>query len=158
VAVHSDGAFPYRRSYVVVVRDRVAHQQPADAADIMVKHLRPDKTLPIIFTMEDKRAQKKVAQKQWDQAKAQLEKYFTIECQSETSQGATRKLHGAVAIGMRVQFWDYGTAGSRGEQQMIPGGVYHVVQHKERIQEKLREIKDQEEQIVQSLLPLYTVD
>jgi hypothetical protein len=35
--------------------------------------------------MEDKRAQKKVGQKQWDQAKAQLEKYFTIECQSETS-------------------------------------------------------------------------
>ena len=58
--------FPIEEGYMVVVRDRVAHKQPADAADIMVKHLRPDKTLPIIFTMEDKRAQKQVAQKDWD--------------------------------------------------------------------------------------------
>jgi hypothetical protein len=62
----------------------------------MVKHLRPDNTIPIIFTMEDKRAQKKVENKGWDQAQAQLEKYFTIECQSETSQGATRKLRGVI--------------------------------------------------------------
>jgi hypothetical protein len=60
-------------------------------------------------------------------------KYFTIECQSETSQGATRKLHGAVAIGTSVQFWDYGIAGSRGEQKMIPGLSYNVVRDKEKI-------------------------
>ena len=92
--------FPIEEGYVVVVRDRVAHEQPADAADIMVKHLRPDKTLPIIFTMEDKRAQKRVEKKHWDQAAAQLEGYLTIERQSETGEGATRALHGAVAIGM----------------------------------------------------------
>ena len=73
--------FPIEEGYMVVVRDRVAHKQPADAADIMVKHLRPDKTLPIIFTMEDKRAQKQVAQKDWDQAAVQLERYFTINRQ-----------------------------------------------------------------------------
>jgi hypothetical protein len=46
--------FPIEEGCVVVVWDRVAYQQPADAADIIVKHSRPDKTLPIIFTMEDK--------------------------------------------------------------------------------------------------------
>ncbi|KIM95140.1 hypothetical protein OIDMADRAFT_34546 [Oidiodendron maius Zn] len=96
--------FPIEEGYVVVVRDRVAHQQPADAADIMVKHLRPDKTLPIIFTIEDKRAQRQVNKRHWDQAAAQLEGYFTIERQSETGESATRTLHGAVAIGMLVEF------------------------------------------------------
>jgi hypothetical protein len=65
------------------------------------------------------------------------------------------KLRGGVAIGTSVQFCDYGTAGSRGERKMLPGLLYHVLRDKKKIQNHLRVIKDQEEQIVRSI-PLYT--
>ena len=88
-----------------------------------------------------------MAAKHWNQAAAQLERYFIIERQSETGEGATRALDGAVAIGMRVQFWEYRAAGSRGKQQMHRQAECHVVREKEQIQNYLRRIKDKEEQI-----------
>jgi hypothetical protein len=142
--------FPFDEEYLVAMQDRVAPQQPGHAADVMVTHQRST-CHPIIFTMENKRAER-ATKRVWDGAKEQLERYFAIERQSGTGQGATSILHGAIAIGMRVQFYNYGTPQcGRGGVTLTLVGDFHVDRDRKRIQAHLRRIKEQEESIVQSL-------
>jgi hypothetical protein len=145
------GLFTFEEGYMIICRARVdSDSETGAAADVMLQKQKGQGPKPaILFTMSNKRASAVGDEQAWQAAKIQLGNYLAISRQHHTTGGMDPQ-HGAVAIGTRVRFYEYGKPPpTRNTPNPVPHlqlvAQFDVENHKEKVKRRLIKIKNQVE-------------